>query len=57
LLLLPLVPIVALAFGGHVAWLALPLFFFLVVRPLVWRGWGGGSSRGWGCGPRRTTRV
>jgi hypothetical protein len=38
LLLLPLVPILALAFGGHVAWLAFPLFFFFfVVRPLVWR--------------------
>jgi DUF1707 SHOCT-like domain len=57
-LLLPLALIVAIASGGHLVWLALPLFFFFVVRPLVWRGWGGGyGRRSWACGPRRPTRV
>jgi hypothetical protein len=56
-LLVPLIVIAAIAFGGHVAWLAVPLFFFLVVRPLVWGTWGGRYGRGWACGPRRTTRT
>jgi Domain of unknown function (DUF1707) len=55
-LFLPLAVIVAVAVGGHVAWLAIPLVFFFVVRPLAWHAWGGGSARGtWACGPRRTT--
>ena len=50
--------IAAIVFGAHVAWLAIPLFFLFVVRPLAWRAWGGGDARGsWACGPRRTTRV
>jgi hypothetical protein len=50
--------VAAVAFGGHVAWLAVPLFFLFVVRPLVWRAWGGGYARGsWACGPRRSTRT
>jgi hypothetical protein len=54
--LLPIALIAAIAVGGHFAWLAIPLFFFFVVRPLAWRGWGGGYGRGaWACGPRRTT--
>jgi hypothetical protein len=59
LLLLPLAVIAAVvAVGGHVAWLAFPLLFFFVVRPLAWRAWGGGPGRGWrACGPRSTTRV
>jgi len=57
-LLLPLALIAAIVVGGQVAWLAVPLFFFFVVRPLVWRAWGGGYGDGlWGCGPRRTTRT
>jgi hypothetical protein len=57
-LFLPLIAIAAVVAGFHLFWLAVPLFFFLVVRPLVWRSWGGGSARGWACGPpRRTTRV
>lgn len=53
---LPLAIIAVVAFGGHVAWLAIPLFFFFVVRPLVWRG--GGPARGpWACGPGRARRV
>ena len=44
--------------GGHLAWLAVPLFFFFVVRPLFWRASGSGYARGsWACGSRRTTRV
>jgi hypothetical protein len=50
--------IATIALGGHVAWLAVPLFFLFVVRPLAWRAWGGGYLRGsWACGPRRTTRA
>jgi hypothetical protein len=55
-LLLPLALIAAIVVGAHMAWLAIPLLFFFVVRPLVWR-WGGGYGRGWACGPRRTTRA
>lgn len=57
-LLLPVALIAAIVVGGHFAWLAVPLFFFFVVRPLVWRAWGGGYARGsWACGARRTTRA
>src|SRR3989442_10210642 len=57
--LLPLALIAAIALsGGHLIWLVFPLFFFLVVRPLVWRSWGGGYGRGvWACGPRYTMRT
>jgi uncharacterized protein DUF1707 len=53
--LLPLVLVAAIAFGGHFAWFAIPLFFFFVARPLMWRAGGGRGS--WACAPRRTTRV
>jgi DUF1707 SHOCT-like domain len=58
-LFLPLALIAAIAFGAHVAWLLVPLFLlFFFARPLVWRTWGGGYTRGsWACGPRRTDRV
>jgi hypothetical protein len=50
--------IAAIVVVGHFAWLAVPLLVFFVVRPLVWRAWGGGYARGsWACGPRRTTRA
>jgi Domain of unknown function (DUF1707) len=57
--LLPLALIAAIAFaGGHLAWVAFPLFFFFVVRPFLWRSWGRGYGRGaWACGPRYTTRT
>jgi hypothetical protein len=45
-LLLPIALVAALVIGAHVAWLAIPLLFFFVVRPLLWGG-------AWGCGPRR----
>src|SRR5262245_24402909 len=55
---LPLALIAAIVVGAHVAWIALPLLLFFVLRPVVWRASGGGYARGfWGCGPRRTTRV
>ena len=51
----PLLPIVAVAIAaivlshGHLLWLAFPLFFFFVLRPLIWsrrvyrrRAYGGG---------------
>lgn len=41
-MILPLAVIAAIAFGTHLAWLAIPLFFFFVVRPLMWRGSGRG---------------
>jgi hypothetical protein len=57
-LLLPLIVIAAVVAGPHLAWLAVPLFFLLVVRPLAWRRWGGGPARAWACAPpRRTTRA
>ena len=44
---LPLALIAAIAVsGGHFLWLAFPLFFFFVLRPLLWRSWGGGYRRG-----------
>jgi hypothetical protein len=50
--------IVAIAVGGHVAWLAVPLFFLFVVRPLAWRSWGRGyARRSWACGPWPSTRA
>jgi uncharacterized protein DUF1707 len=50
--LVPIVLAVALVGGFHVAWLAVPLVFFFVVRPMLWR------SRGVRpCGPRPTTRA
>jgi Domain of unknown function (DUF1707) len=52
LMFLPLAVVAAVAFGGHVAWLAIPLFFFFVVRPLMWRTLGGRPARGpWGVTP------
>ena len=59
LVFLPLALIGAIAVGAHVAWLVVPLFFFLVLRPLAWRRWDGGYARRghWACGPRRTTRM
>jgi len=57
-LFLPLALIAAIVVGAHVAWVALPLLLFFVVRPVVWRASGGGYTRSsWGCGARRTTRV
>jgi len=52
---LPLFLVVALLVGGgHLAWLALPLLVFVVVRSLAWRGRGVGYARvTWACGPRR----
>jgi uncharacterized protein DUF1707 len=56
-LLLPAVLIAAVVSGGHLAWLAFPLVFF-VLRPLMWRSWGGGYWRaGRACRPRSTTRA
>ena len=58
LMFLPLALIAAIAVGAHAPWLAIPLVFFFVIRPLAWRVWGGGPARGyWACGPRRSTHV
>jgi hypothetical protein len=55
--LLPLAVLAAIVLtGGHLIWLALPVFFLLVVRPLFWRS----RARrygGWSCGPRYPTRT
>jgi hypothetical protein len=57
-LVVPLALFAAIVVGGHLAWLALPLFFLFVVRPRAWRAWGGGYTRGsWLCGPTRTPRA
>jgi uncharacterized membrane protein len=50
--LVPIALAVALVGGFHAAWLVVPLVFFFVVRPMLWR-----SSPLRACGPRRTTRV
>lgn len=55
--LLPLGLIAAIAFGAHFAWLAIPLFFFFVVRPLLWRPWGGYPRGFSACTPRRAPRI
>ena len=50
-LLLPLAAVAAIALsGGHLFWLAFPVFFLFVVRPLIWRRWAYGRGA-WGCGP------
>ena len=46
-----------LAGGGHLGWVALPLLFLFVVRPLAWRISGAGGRASWACGPRRTRRA
>ncbi len=53
-LALPLLFLAAIAAiaGGHVGWVAVPLLFFFVVRPLVWRAHGGGYGT-WAHSPRR----
>ena len=58
LALVPLTLIAAIALsGGHLIWLAFPLLFFFVVRPLVWRSVDPGYPRGaWACGTRHATR-
>jgi DUF1707 SHOCT-like domain len=50
--LVPIALAVAFVGGFHLAWLAIPLIFFFVVRPMLWR-----STRVWACGPRRTNRA
>jgi hypothetical protein len=57
--LLPLAVLAAIVLtGGHLVWLAVPVFFLVVVRPLFWRSWGRGYGRGgWSCGPRYPTRT
>jgi uncharacterized protein DUF1707 len=59
LALVPLALVAAIVLsGGHLVWLAFPLLFFFVLRPLVWRSWGRGYGFGfWGCGPRSSTRA
>jgi hypothetical protein len=50
--LAPLVVIAIAASGGHLFWLAFPLIFFLVVRPMLWRSTGFRGRGVWACGPR-----
>ena len=56
--LFPLVPLALVAAvvvgSGHHPWFLIPVVAFFVIRPLVWRSWGGGV---WGCGPRSGTRA
>ena len=55
----PLMPIAIIALShGHAFWLAIPLVFFFVVRPIVWRATGRRSGWGpFGCTPRHGTYV
>lgn len=59
LALIPLGLVAAIVLtGGHLAWLAFPLLFLFVLRPLLWRTWGRGYGYGfWGCGPRSSSRT
>lgn len=56
-LILPLVLVGAIAVGAHLAWLAVPLLFFFVFRPMFWRARGGYAGGSWECGPQRSTRI
>jgi hypothetical protein len=59
LALIPLAALIAaiVLSGGHLFWLAFPLFF-LVVRPLLWQSGGGRFGYGFrGCAARSSTRV
>jgi hypothetical protein len=54
----PLVPLVLIAVavsGGHLFWLAFPLIFFFVLRPLLWQSRGFRRYGLWACGPRSRT--
>ncbi|MDX6426593.1 MAG: hypothetical protein QOD52_1998 [Gaiellaceae bacterium] len=53
--LVALVVVAIAASGGHLFWLAFPLVFFFVLRPLVWHTRGFRGHRMWTCGPRSTT--
>jgi hypothetical protein len=53
--LVPLVVIAVAASGGHLFWLAFPLVFFFVIRPLLWRSRGLRGRDSWACGPRSAT--
>jgi Domain of unknown function (DUF1707) len=49
--------VVLLAGGGHIGWVAVPLLFFFVIRPLAWRSRGVRGRGPWASGPRRTRRA
>lgn len=52
-----LIAIVALS-HGHLFWLAIPLVFFFLVRPMLWRASGRRLGPGaFGCAPRHGTYV
>jgi hypothetical protein len=53
--LVPLVVIAVAASGGRLFWLAFPLVFFFVVRPLLWRSRNARERGLSACGPRYTT--
>jgi Domain of unknown function (DUF1707) len=55
LVLLPLVVVASVASGGHLFWLASPLIFFVVLRPLLWRSRGLRGRGASACGPRYGT--
>jgi DUF1707 SHOCT-like domain len=59
LALIPLALITAIVLShGHLVWLAFPVFFFFVLRPLLWRGWGPGYGHARReCGPRSSPRI
>jgi hypothetical protein len=51
--ILPLALAGAIIVGAHLAWLAIPLLVFFVLRPLAWHAPRGRARGTWGCGPRR----
>jgi hypothetical protein len=50
--LVPLVAIAIAASHGRLFWLAFPLIFLFVVRPLLWRSRNVRGRGLWACGPR-----
>jgi hypothetical protein len=57
-LLALLIAFVLAASHGHAFWIAIPLLFVFVFRPLLWRAGGGRYGRGpFGCGARHTDYV
>jgi hypothetical protein len=52
---LPLLIAAVVLSHGHLLWLAFPLVFFFVVRPMLWRSGGGRIGSGpFGCAPRQS---
>lgn len=55
---LPLLIAAVVLSQGHLLWLAFPLVFFFVVRPMLWGAGGGRLGSGpFGCAPHQSTYL